>query len=78
MSSAVVAGSPTACPPTAATGIVVLTGLPPSPPSFAAVEAWIVKEALPKKFAAGVNLKPALACANVMKSFTLTWVAPSF
>jgi hypothetical protein len=43
--------------------MVAVTALPPRPASLALVEAWTSKVPLPKKSAAGVNFRPALACA---------------
>src|SRR5262245_18986480 len=62
---------------TAVTVIVAVTGLPPTPPD-ALVAASTLKEPVPKKFAFGVNFRPALPSAKVMKSLLLICVVPSF
>ena len=63
---------------TGSTVMVAVTRLPPRPASVLLVEAWTLKLPSPKKSAAGVNFRPALACANVMKSPLLIAVVPSF
>src|SRR5437016_4776704 len=50
----------------------------PSPATVLLSEDWTLKLPLPKKLAAGVNLRPALAWANVMKSPLLIGVTPLF
>src|SRR5437870_2224602 len=63
---------------TALTVIVAVARPPPSPAAVLLSEDWTLKLPLPKKLAAGLNLRPALAWANVMKALLLIGVTPSF
>src|SRR5262249_31246986 len=62
---------------TALTVMVAVTRLPPRPALLLLVEACTWKEPVPKKLGLGVNLRPALAWAKVMKEPSLTGVVPS-
>ena len=49
---------------TGSTMMVAVARLPPRPALLFVVEAWTLKLPLPKKSAAGVNFRPALASAT--------------
>ena len=72
LASSFTVGLATAAP----TAIVALVVAPPSPPSIALVDACVVKLPLPPPV--GVNLRPALPWAKVMKSPLTIAVEPLF
>ena len=78
VSSSVVALVTDGVSATALTVIVAVTALPPSPASALLVEACTSKLPVPEKLAAGVNFRPALPWAKVMKSPLAIGVVPSF
>src|SRR4029450_3858963 len=63
---------------TALTVIEAATMSPPRPALALVVDAWTSKLAVPKKFGLGVNLRPAAAGRDVMKSPLLIGVVPLF
>jgi hypothetical protein len=60
------------------TVMVAVTTLPPRSPTALLVEAWTLNEPMPAKLALGVNFKPAVAWAKVMKAPLVIGVVPSF
>ena len=63
---------------TGLTEIVAVITPPPSPASPLLIDAWTWNDAVPKKFAAGVNFRPAFPWAKVMNWPFVTGVVPSF
>src|SRR5256885_1284417 len=60
------------------TVMVAVAVPPPRPASVLLSDARMVKLALPTKFVAGVNFRPALPCAKVMNALLAIAVVPLF